>query len=405
MPVTSATDQIGPVRSKKELAALLDIVSLTFHSLREQSERYAAIVGQKNFWVIRRRGAIVGGCALLPMGQYFGGKSVAMTGVAAVAIAPEHRGQGLAKSLMQAALRQMHRNRVCISTLYPATLPLYRSVGYEQAGARYEIQIPAKSLIIRPRCHELQIRPVTSKHERKLRTLYAEHAVHRNGNLDRSDFIWHRIRQPRGHAAQGFLLTNQANGIEGYAYTVQKQSTPDTPYTLHVTDFLVRTERAGRQLLCFFGDHRSLAQEVILNGSPDDPMIKLLPERNYGARLLDHWMLRIVDVGAALTARGYSRHVAAEVHLDVEDDLLMANNGRFVLSVRDGAAELASGGRGDVKISIRGLAALYTSHASPWDLETAGHLTLSPRARNPSAALDSAAAVFAGPSPWLGDMF
>src|SRR5205085_7358111 len=143
---------------------------------------------------------------------------------------------------------------------------------------------------------------------------------------------------------------------EGYTYYLQKEC-PEAPYSLHVTDLVATTPAAGRRLLSLFADHRSMTHEIIFQGTPDDSIIKLLPERNYSAKLLDHWMLRIVDVKAALKARGYASCIKAEIHLEITDDLFSQNSGRYVLRVEDGAARVESGGSGDLEISIRGLAA------------------------------------------------
>ena len=158
-------------------------------------------------------------------------------------------------------------------------------------------------------------------------------------------------------------------------------------------------------MLSLLADHRSMTHEIIFQGTPDDPIIKLLPERNYSAKLLDHWMLRIVDVKAALTARGYATCVNAEIHFLVADDLLSQNSGRHVLRVENGSARVESGGRGDLEIDIRGLAALYSGHASANDLLAIGLIAPSSRAKNAHEKMELASAVFAGPAPWMGDMF
>ena len=43
----------GPLRNKKELAALLDILAPTFGFTRSQGADYAKIVGPKNYRVMR----------------------------------------------------------------------------------------------------------------------------------------------------------------------------------------------------------------------------------------------------------------------------------------------------------------------------------------------------------------
>jgi predicted acetyltransferase len=87
------------------------------------------------------------------------------------------------------------------------------------------------------------------------------------------------------------------------------------------------------------------------------------------------------------------------VHLDVSDPLIAENAGRFVLSVRDGAATVEPGGRGDVRCDVRGLAPLYTGMFRPAELSRMGWITGS------AEAIAAAARVFAGPEPWMPEYF
>src|SRR5207253_2552448 len=105
------------------------------------------------------------------------------------------------------------------------------------------------------------------------------------------------------------------------------------------------------------------------------------------------WMLRIVNVPAALEARGYPVGVEAELHVQVRDPLLPQNQGRFILSVGDGRGRVQSGGKGTLKLDIKGLGGLYSGHLTPYDLRVMGLL------EGPDQALAGATTVFMGPRP------
>src|SRR5262245_21097737 len=361
MPTTT----VSVPRSKAELSRLMDILSDSFNFPREKAKRYQKLIGPRNFRLIRSGSTIMGGLGLIRMGQFFGGKSVPMTGIAAVGIAPEHRGSGAATSLMQGALREIRAERCPLSALYPATLPLYRRVGYEHAGARNEIRIGIRSIRFNERDPNIIVKPIATSDHAAIKKAYTARAQRTNGILDRGDFLWQRVRQPREGPARGYMAVNRkTDRIEAYAYCIRVPS-QDAAYSLHLTDLVSLTPAAGRRLLAFFADHQSMADYLIVQGSEDDPVFKLLPERRYSSKLLDHWMLRIVDVKAALAARGYSPAIGAEIHFEIADDeLFPVNNGRCVLSVKNGRARISSGGRGDLRITIRGLAPLYTGHMS-----------------------------------------
>jgi predicted acetyltransferase len=80
------------------------------------------------------------------MRQWWHGRAVPMAGVASVRVAPEDRGKGIGRRLMTALLDEIATRGYPLSVLYPATMPIYRSLGWELAGARYTAMIPGHSL-------------------------------------------------------------------------------------------------------------------------------------------------------------------------------------------------------------------------------------------------------------------
>src|SRR5258707_7137785 len=89
-------------------------------------------------------GRPVGGASYHDMRQWWAGRELPMAGVASVKMAPEARGQGLARMLMTAQLRQIAERGYPLSALYPSTMPIYRSLGCELAGGRYHVIIPSR---------------------------------------------------------------------------------------------------------------------------------------------------------------------------------------------------------------------------------------------------------------------
>jgi predicted acetyltransferase len=237
--------------------------------------------------------------------------------------------------------------------------------------------------------------------------LYLQQARHTPGALERGKFSWLRAREPRGEKATGYKAVNARGEIEGYLYVLQKDAPAGhgTLFNLNVADIQFATPDGGRALLGLLHQHRSVCDTATLFGSPDHPLLALIPERTFTAKHQFHWMLRIVDVREALTARGWNPRLRGEVHLDVQDDVLDANRGRYVLAVESGEAQVRAGGRGDAHLDIRGLAALYTGHLSPHDLMALGLLRIAQHVRDARAVMDTLGALFAGARPWLSDMF
>lgn len=375
-----------------ERIAAISAQALSFP--RERALPYYDKAGRENTRAVRLRGEIVGGLVLLPLEQYFGGHPVPMAGVGAVAIMPEHRASGAGSALMQAAIGELHQRRVPLSSLYPATQPIYRRCGYERAGVSLEYGLPVRALHVRDRT--LDLRAATPSDEAEIIALYEGWAAPQNGMLRRSKFIWERVSHNRKGDTLPYVVTRDGR-IEGYVFAMQTQG--DWPYELRMSDCVVTTPGAGRRILTFLGEHRAMVDRAHWFGGLCDPLLALLPEPYARVTGREDWMLRIVHVPAALEARGYPADVTAELHLDVRDPLLPQNCGRWLLQVSGGRAQVQAGGEGALSLDVNGLASLYSGFHSPAQLVWAGHAVAS------DAALASAGALFAGPAPWMRDRF
>ncbi len=397
--VDPTTSQFGPPEGERELAAVEDIVSQAFGMPLEEMTpwRQKVEAGGGQLRVLREGGSVAATSVLIPMGQWWGGHQVPMVGIGGVGVAPARRGQGTATRLMQAALRDIRGRGVPLSVLYPATQPLYRRVGFEQAGSRFELRVQVSGLDFHER--SLKLRPVEPADLPALHDVYRRYAQRQQGWLERGPYIWNRVTHPRGEVAYGYLVEG-VNGVEGYLYLTRRLISPrDLLQELSLTDLVALTPAAARRLLSFIGDHASLAREVVWRGGPADPLLFLLREQTYQVKSLFQWMLRILDVPAALQARGYAAGQSGALHLEVEDDLFPENQGRFVLEVENGEAEVRAGGDGDMKLHVRTLASLYSGFLSPDALRFAGALEAD------ELSLRTASALFAGAPPALPDMF
>jgi predicted acetyltransferase len=388
-------DEYGTLR-EEDVSALVPLLSWSFCNSFAEVEPWILRGGVENFRVLKRQGKLVSCLLLIPMGQFFGGRRVQMTGIAAVATAADARGTGAALAIMREMMFELSAKHTPLSTLYPATRTLYRRVGYEPAGGRYEARVRTATLPAWDR--SLGLRPMTDADEGAVRTVYTAHAKHHAGFLDRGPYVWQRIKNPRGgEVARGFVVETASN-LEGYIILYAKRL-PNLHHDLLVTDLVATTHSAARRLVTFLADHGTLGDTVRLSAAPDDPLVHLLPAVGCEQQLLEHWMLRIVDLPAALAARGYPERLSVELELDVKDDLVPANAGRFLVSVANGRAEVHPGGRGRLRIDVRGLAALYSGHLMPRSLVVAGLVEGS------EEDLARAASVFAGVPPSMPDMF
>ncbi len=118
-----------PLEDSQEAKQLGKILCQCFPSFQEKDwEEYQNHVGRENFRLLCQEQEIIGGLAIYFMGQYIGGQSIPIGGIAAVGIAPQYRGQKAATTLMREVLKELENKNIPLSTLYPATQQLYRGL-------------------------------------------------------------------------------------------------------------------------------------------------------------------------------------------------------------------------------------------------------------------------------------
>jgi predicted acetyltransferase len=391
----SDTTEVRPLRGEQEFDDFVGIVSSAFAGSIEDSRAWLRASGLEQVRVAVRGESVRGGLLLVPMGQFFGGRSVSMTGIAGVGVAPEHRGTGIAAALMQGTLCELAEQGVALSALYASTAAVYRAVGYELSGGRFRVRLRPRDIALSVR--DPSIRAIEAADEPLIERAYSHHATELAGYLDRGPYIWGRVRRPNDQTATGYLVEAEGR-VEGYVYLTQHR-TSGVHQEIHCSDLVALNPRVGRRLLSLFADYRSLGEEVSWCTGPIDPLLLQLPDHAYKMELVDHWMLRIVNVEKALTLRGYPTSCRAELHLDVTDTVIPQNRGRYVLSVDGGRVELGRGGIGALEIDVRGLAPMYAGFLSPEALRRCGLL------QGDEQALAAARDLFAGPAPAMSDSF
>ncbi|HMG25166.1 MAG TPA: sterol carrier protein domain-containing protein, partial [Kofleriaceae bacterium] len=188
---------------------------------------------------------------------------------------------------------------------------------------------------------------------------------------------------------------------EGFVAFSHKDIAVTPRYELAVRDLVAVTPRAGRRILRLLADHRSMADHAVVYAAPGEPVLQLLGEEPW--RIADHqrWMVRVLDVPAALAARGWSACARGEIALDVRDDVIPDNQATFALAVDAGRAEvrrIAPGPRA-VAIDVRALAALYTGYLGAEELRARGGI------EGDDGDLARLGSLFAGPAPWMAEIF
>jgi predicted acetyltransferase len=301
------------------------------------------------------------------MEQWWHGAAVPAGGVASVYVAPDERGRGVGARLSAALIELIAERGRPLSVLYPATAPVYRRAGYEHGGAQNWITFRGETLrtLGGEAIANVKIRQAGPADAAEVVTvLRTVHASARDaGPLDRGEeFVRWTIDDPELFA---YLADD---GFIAYHWS-------DDLSDLVVERVIAGSAETARALWALVGSGSSTAEYVRARVSPHDPVLWLLRDRTDESLRRSSWMLRVVDAPAAIAARGFPAGVSAEVPMVVDDPLRPDNAGGWRLIVTEGRGRLerAAADRSGVRLTARGLAALYAG-VPPGTLIRAGLL-------------------------------
>ena len=360
-------------------------------------------LGDGEIRLARRGGALAGTAALIPMAQWFGGRPVPAVGIAAVTVEGAERGRGIAAALLRALLEEARARGLAFALLHAATLPLYRRLGFARAGVAIDYQLSvARTLapLADPARREtVRLRPLPDRDPAPLAALRARQARQCNGQLERPPLLWANLLNPADEDPPEVLTIEGERGPEGYLVLH-----PPVGDRLRITDLCLLGGDAARQLLSFLAGYAGRAETVLWPGGPDDCLIHLAPEVEVDIDDWDLWLGRVVDVPAALAARGYPPGLATRLDLVIEDTILSANHGRWRLDVEGGAGSVApvppgAGAAPALRLSVAALAPLFTGHLGAAALAAMGLI------EGDQAAIERAGLLFTSSPPWLADRF
>jgi len=391
--------------SERHLATHRQVIADCFACTPEDGERWLGVAGEEKVRVLECNEEYRATALLMPMAQYFGGRAVPMRGVAGVATPVEFRRSGVARVLMAECLREMHDAGDPISTLYASTSRLYRSVGYEMAGYQPEFILGPEHL---PKCQTaLEIRKLTEADRPAMQEITRQNAAVNPGHLDRCDYIWPRLLNPRGKPTQQYGFFDDEGGMRGFiAFKLDVPDDLDSWQGMEVTVAEVADEDGLDALVSFLRSYHSMVRRIETHLPPQHPIHSHLPEQRGRMRLYEQFLVRIVNVEKALEARGYPISMFGSLDFHLDDPILTENSGRWRLSVADGRGQVerlddgnASAQGDDLVLDIGALAPLFTGH------QPAEHLATLGRARAQAETLALASSIFAGRAPTCPEMF
>lgn len=209
-------------------------------------------------WGLFVDGTLAATAARKPYASWFGGREVPTLGVGGVAIAPEFRGRGLLRPLMERLHEDAREKGDVIATLFASAPGIYASLGYRTVGAMDTIEVDTPTLHRFERRHEL--RRATTDDLPAIKRIYAEWARRQDGPLTRTSVEFDHDAWLND--ATGVTLALAPDGRE-LAYAAWNRS-PGVGGDANVeVEDLVWTDDAARDsLLWMFGTFSSVTPTV-----------------------------------------------------------------------------------------------------------------------------------------------
>ena len=326
-----------------------------------------------------------------------GRRTVEVSGVAAVAVAPTHRRRGILRAMYTELHRRTEAAGLPLTIFTASEGGIYRRFGYGPAVVEQDITVDRRFAEFLPTAPDPGGVELTSLDDAI--TLMP-------GIYDR----WQRLvpgAQARPHAAWLIELVGSGGQAalfalthpDGYALYRYDRSDPHN-LTAEVVELRAITAEAHAALWrALLG--LDLTRTVTARISGDDPLPHLLTDSRLVRTISRHdglW-LRLMDVPAALSARGYESDL--DIVLAVDDPFRDAG-GTFALRARDGHAECEPTTRTpDIELGIDVLGSLYLGAYSARTFAAANRL----HARNSRAIADLDRAFRAEREPVLGWFF
>lgn len=357
--------------------------------------------------------APVGMLATWRAAQWFGGRPVSAAPVAFVAVDPAARGAGCADRLLRRMLAEWREQEIAVAVLYPSVARPYQKIGFARAGV-------ARKVSCAPACFgapgdqtggkpppivRLTDGPLSPADVDGLAAVRREELRRVNGGMERDEILWTLALRPNGDDDVDVYVVPSLvpgpmpgpNDWEGYIAL-----TPVNDGKLTVVDACLPTGRAAKAAMGLLANFRSAADRIEWSAGPDDLMFHMLDENAHSIDSEDEWMLRIVNVPAALSQRGYPPHLDAQVVLYIDDDVLPGNRGAWRLTVKDGKGKAVAAKDNsdyDVRLSVSALASLFSGYLGAETLRRMGRIEIDMMQTN---YLNS---IFSAPYPHMTEQF
>ncbi len=373
----------------------------------EAIERFLKVLPFERMHAGLDDGQIVGGAGVFPFELSVPGGTVPTAGVTVVGVYPSHRRRGVLRAMMRAQLEDVHARGEPLAALWASEETIYGRFGYGLAAWCGEVRIPREyGGFARPfeRAGSFRFLEPEEAREQLPPVLEAMRRA-RPGMFERSPDWWadRVIRDPEdrreGAGPKRFVAHELDGEIDAYAIYRHKPSWDGgtSSATLVVVEAIGTTPVGTREIWRYLLDIDWTATIEAGLLPRDHPLFLLLATpRRMKYRVTDEIWVRLVDVGAALSARTYS--ASGRLVFEVRDAFCEWNEGRWALE--DGQAE-PTDDEPDLRLDADALGSAYLGGVSFAELERAFRVE-----EVVAGAIDRADALFRWHAhPWCLEIF
>ncbi|MDQ1538156.1 MAG: hypothetical protein QOE58_2549 [Actinomycetota bacterium] len=297
-----------------------------------------------------------------------------MAGLSWVSVHPDHRRRGVLRSMMTHHLSQLREQGLAIGGLHAAEVPIYGRFGYGISSVELELELERGAAFTAPNLDDeagtVTTRFVAADSDDAAKVVHELHlhcAQGTLGSVTRPERMARRIfvdlpKARRGREPLQVLLAHVDGVPTGYAVFSRKSEWKDfrAKGTVQVGELAAGSPATALALARRLVDFDLTTSITIGGRGANDPLLWWAGgPRAVKVTGSDALWLRLIDVGAALTARGYSS--ACDVVLDVVDPVCPWNEHRWRLTVGpEGTATcVPTTDEPDVRLPVQALGAAY----------------------------------------------
>ncbi|MEV6290173.1 GNAT family N-acetyltransferase [Streptomyces sp. NPDC051896] len=336
-----------------------------------------------------------------------GGAAVPAAGVTMVSVAATHRRRGVLTSMMRRQLDDVRALGEPVAVLTASEPAIYGRFGYAAATFRTaaEIDTSRVALSLPPGVDDVRLRYAAPADVLgACEAVYAALVPLRPGMLARRPG-WERLglldpESERGGASALQCAVAERDGeVTGYVRFSTRIGWGESGHdgTVQLKDLAALDPVTAAALWRFLFGIDLMTTLSVRSRPLDDAWRYLVSDpRRCRPRLKDDAYVRLVDVGAALSARTYQAPV--DVVLEVEDAFCPWNAGRWRLTGDPkGASCERTADAADLSLSVRELGASYLGGVTLLSLAAAGRV----RELRPGALTEASVAFGSPVAPWL----